>query len=130
MSPGHGWYAMPAVVTGLPEGHLLHHEEVFGPICTVSQADTVGAALDAANAVRYGLAASVFTADLDAALSLVDGLAAGQIKINAPSTGVDFHLPFGGERASSLGPREQGKAAQDFYTTLRTVTVAPSRPTG
>jgi aldehyde dehydrogenase (NAD+) len=58
---------------------------------------------------------------------VTDGLAAGQIKVNAPTTGVDFYLPFGGERDSSYGPREQGKAAQDFYTALHTVTVAPAR---
>ena len=52
-------------------------------------------------------------------------LHAGQIKVNAPTTGVDFHLPFGGENRSSFGGREQGKAAMDFYTSLHTVTVAP-----
>ena len=48
------------------------------------------------------------------------------VKVNAPTSGVDFYLPFGGEKSSSLGPREQGKAAQDFYTSLHTVTIAPA----
>ncbi|WP_433532250.1 aldehyde dehydrogenase family protein [Micromonospora sp. CA-263727] len=123
---GPGWFVAPTVLADLPAEHLLNREEVFGPICTLSRVDTVDAALRAANDVRYGLAASVFTADLDAALRFADGLAAGQIKVNAPTAGVDFHLPFGGERDSSFGGREQGKAAQDFYTALHTVTVAPA----
>jgi aldehyde dehydrogenase (NAD+) len=123
---GTGWFAAPTIVDNLPADHLLVREEVFGPICALSHVDSATEALDAANNVRYGLAASVFTADLDAALRYADGLAAGQIKINAPTTGVDFYLPFGGERGSSLGAREQGKAAQEFYTSVHTVTVAPS----
>ncbi|MBM0226746.1 MULTISPECIES: aldehyde dehydrogenase [Micromonospora] len=121
---GAGWFVAPTIVDNLPVDHLLLREEVFGPICALTQVDSVADALEAANNVRYGLAASVFTADLDAALRFADGSAAGQIKINAPTTGVDFYLPFGGERDSSLGPREQGKAAQEFYTSLHTVTAA------
>jgi aldehyde dehydrogenase (NAD+) len=48
------------------------------------------------------------------------------VKVNAPTSGVDFYLPFGGEKASSIGAREQGKAAQEFYTTVHTITVAPA----
>jgi alpha-ketoglutaric semialdehyde dehydrogenase len=70
----------------------------------------------------------VYTADLDVALRVTDALAAGQLKVNAPTTGVDFYLPFGGERDSSCGTREQGKAAQEFYTALHTVTIAPATP--
>ncbi|QOC92012.1 aldehyde dehydrogenase family protein [Micromonospora craniellae] len=122
-----GWFVAPTVVADLPAEDLLNREEVFGPICALSRVDSAGAALHAANDVRYGLTASVFTADLDVALRFADGLAAGQIKVNAPTAGVDFYLPFGGERDSSFGGREQGKAAQDFYTSLHTVAVAPAR---
>jgi aldehyde dehydrogenase (NAD+) len=48
------------------------------------------------------------------------------LKVNAPTSGVDFHAPFGGEKASSIGPREQGKAARDFYTTTHTITFSPA----
>ncbi|MCW2899584.1 MAG: aldehyde dehydrogenase [Streptosporangiaceae bacterium] len=122
-----GWFVGPTIVDGLPVGADLLREETFGPICAIVQADSVDDAVRQANDVRYGLAAAVYTGDLDAALRVTDGLAAGQIKVNAPTTGVDFYLPFGGERDSSYGPREQGKAAQDFYTALHTVTVAPAR---
>lgn len=123
---GAGWFVEPTIVTDLPAGHRLLGEEVFGPICALVPAASTAEAVRIANGVRYGLAAAVYTADLDAALQVTEQLAAGQIKVNAPTTGVDFYLPFGGERDSSYGAREQGKAAQEFYTSLHTVTVAGS----
>lgn len=125
---GAGWFVPPTVVEGLPEGAELLREETFGPICAIVGADSVDDAVRRANDVRYGLAAAVYTGDLDGALRVTDALAAGQVKVNAPTTGVDFYLPFGGQRSSSYGGREQGKAAQDFYTSLHTVTVAPAGP--
>ena len=123
----YGWFVAPTVVDRLPAGTRLLREEVFGPICAVGAPRTrVEQAVSIANDVRYGLVASVHTRDLDHALRVADTLTAGQIKVNAPTTGVDFYLPFGGERASSIGPREQGKAAQDFYTSLHTVALNPS----
>jgi aldehyde dehydrogenase (NAD+) len=121
-----GWFLAPTIVDRLPDGHDLLCEEVFGPICAVVAADSAEQAVAIANDVRYGLVASVHTGDLDQALRIADSLTAGQIKVNAPTTGVDFYLPFGGEGASSIGPREQGKAAQDFYTSLHTVALNPS----
>jgi aldehyde dehydrogenase (NAD+) len=121
-----GWFVGPTVVDGLPDGAPLLREETFGPICAVVPADSVADAVRRANDVRYGLTAAVYTRDLDAALQVTDSLAAGQVKVNAPTTGVDFYLPFGGERDSSYGGREQGKAAAEFYTSLHTVTLAPA----
>jgi alpha-ketoglutaric semialdehyde dehydrogenase len=77
--------------------------------------------------VRYGLVTGIHTADLDRALEVIDGVDTGMVKVNAPTAGVDFYLPFGGAKASSYGTREQGKAARDFYTFSRTVTLAPMR---
>jgi alpha-ketoglutaric semialdehyde dehydrogenase len=68
----------------------------------------------------------VFTRDLDAALAAAERLDTGLVKVNAPTSGVDFWAPFGGEKDSSFGPREQGKAARDFYTSSRTVSIAPA----
>lgn len=125
-----GWAAgnvvQPTLVEGAPDGHELAREEVFGPICLLQRAADPGTAVAIANAVRYGLVSAVYTSDLGRALEIVDGLDSGLVKVNAPTTGVDFYLPFGGEKASSYGPREQGKAAMDFYTTVRTVTIAPA----
>ncbi|GAA1508519.1 hypothetical protein GCM10009677_46600 [Sphaerisporangium rubeum] len=79
-----------------------------------------------ANGVRYGLVSAVYTSDLDHALDVSARLDTGLVKVNSPTSGVDFYLPFGGVKESSHGPREQGKAAQDFYTTTHTVSLAPS----
>jgi alpha-ketoglutaric semialdehyde dehydrogenase len=122
---GPGWFVEPTVVDELPAGHELGCEEVFGPICALQHAADVESALELANGVRFGLVSAVYTRDLDAALDLSGRLETGMIKVNSPTAGVDFYLPFGGEKASSYGPREQGKAAADFYTSTHTVTIAP-----
>ncbi len=121
---GSGWFLAPTVVEDVPATHPLACEEVFGPICALQAATDLDEAIATANSVPHGLAAGVYTRDLGAALHATDRLDAGLIKVNAPTTGVDFYLPFGGEKASSVGPREQGKAAQDFYTSTHTVTIS------
>lgn len=121
-----GWFVTPTVVEAVPAGHTLACEEVFGPICLLQTADNLDEAISLANAVPHGLVAGLYTRDLASVLQATDRLEAGLLKVNAPTSGVDFYLPFGGEKASSFGPREQGKAAQDFYTSLHTVTVAPA----
>ncbi|MFI9046094.1 aldehyde dehydrogenase family protein [Streptomyces sp. NPDC053427] len=126
---GPGWYAAPTLVDKAPAGHRLLSEEVFGPIAALLPADDLAHAVRLTNSVPYGLVTSVHTADLDTALGGLDRLDTGMIRINAPSTGVDFHLPFGGTKASSHGPREQGRAALEFYTSSRTYTLSPTRAT-
>ncbi|MFI8934036.1 aldehyde dehydrogenase family protein, partial [Streptomyces sp. NPDC053474] len=126
---GPGWYAAPTLVEKVPPGHRLLREEVFGPIAALLPAEDLAQAVLIANSVPYGLVASVHTRDLDAALGGLDRLDAGMIRINAPSTGVDFHLPFGGTKASSHGPREQGRAALEFYAASRTYTLSPAGTT-
>ncbi len=121
---GDGWFVAPAVVDSLPPDHVLECDEVFGPICSVSAAGSLDAALQRANAVRQGLVGAIYSRDLNAALAAAARLAAGMIKINAPTTGVDFYLPFGGLKQSSYGSKEQGKAAMDIFTSSHTVTVA------
>jgi aldehyde dehydrogenase (NAD+) len=120
-----GWFVAPTVVTDLPEHDPLRSEEVFGPICAVLPAPTPELAVALANGVRYGLVAALFTADLGAALRLAPTLDVGMVKVNAPTAGVDFHAPFGGDKESSYGPREQGPAARDFYTRTVTITLTP-----
>jgi len=118
-----GWYVAPTVADGLPEDHLLEREEVFGPICSVSSVATLDQAISRANSVEHGLVAGLYTRDLAGALHAVNRLSAGMIKVNAPTTGVDFYLPFGGVKASGYGGKEQGKAAVDTFTSTHTVTL-------
>jgi aldehyde dehydrogenase (NAD+) len=122
---GDGYFVQPTLVEGAPIDHQLASDEVFGPIALLQVAATADEALALANGVRYGLAAAVYTSNLAAAMDMVNRLEAGLVKVNAPTSGVDFYLPFGGEKDSSLGPREQGKAAQEIYTSVHTVAIAP-----
>src|SRR5262249_56019321 len=100
---------------GFPGGPV-GTEEVFAPVAAVLRASSAEAAVQIANGVRYGLVPSLFTQDLGRALRLADQFDAGMVRVNAPTSGVDFHAPFGGAKQSSYGPREQGLAARDFYT--------------
>ena len=120
---GPGWFVAPTLVDGLAPEARLAQEEVFGPIAVVLAVADEDEAVRVANGVRYGLVGSVFTRDLDRALGLAARLDTGMIRVNAPTSGVDYLAPFGGEKDSSFGPREQGKAARDFYTSTRTITI-------
>jgi aldehyde dehydrogenase (NAD+) len=121
-----GWYVDPALLENVPSGHELHRREDFGPIAVLSGAADFDEAVQAANSSHYGLVTSLHTGDLEKALSAVDRLTTGMLRVNAPTTGVDFHLPFGGEKDSSYGMREQGHVAMDFYTSSRTVSLLPA----
>ncbi|PYC77186.1 aldehyde dehydrogenase [Streptomyces tateyamensis] len=120
-----GWFIEPTVLDQVPADHPLLAEEFFGPLAVLLPAADLDEAIALANANRHSLACSVHSRDLDAALAAADRLTAGMIRINAPSSGVDFHLPFGGAKAASFGAREQGQAALEFYTASRTVTLLP-----
>ncbi|GAB3804992.1 aldehyde dehydrogenase family protein [Micromonospora zhanjiangensis] len=122
---GDGWFQAPTVLADVPAGDDLLREEYFGPVCAVLPAGSVDEAVRLANEVRHGLVAAVYTRELNAALTLADRLDVGMVKVNAPTSGVDFHAPFGGAKESSYGPREQGPAARDFYTRTVTVTLSP-----
>jgi aldehyde dehydrogenase (NAD+) len=126
-SDGDGWFVAPTLVGGLGPEARLAQEEVFGPIAVVLAVADEDEAVRVANGVRYGLVGSVFTRDLDRALRLTERLDTGLIRVNAPTSGVDFLAPFGGEKDSSFGPREQGKAARDLYTSTRTITINPAQ---
>ncbi|WP_395296855.1 aldehyde dehydrogenase family protein [Kitasatospora hibisci] len=121
-----GWYLDPTLVAGVPDDHPLRREEFFGPIAVLHAAADLDEAVALANDTPYTLSASIHTRDLDAALIAADRLDAGMVRVNAPSSGVDFHLPFGGAKGASHGEREQGPAALDFYTQSRTVTLLPA----
>ncbi|MGK5641679.1 aldehyde dehydrogenase family protein [Streptomyces sp. URMC 126] len=122
---GPGWYAAPTLVEKAEPGHRLLTEEVFGPVAVLLPAADLAEAVRITDSVPHGLVTSVHTAALDAVLHGLDGLRAGMVRVNAPTTGVDFHLPFGGTGASGHGPREQGRAALEFYTAERTYTLLP-----
>ncbi|MEV8328504.1 aldehyde dehydrogenase family protein [Kitasatospora sp. NPDC059812] len=120
-----GWYLEPALLTDVPAEHPLAREEFFGPIALLHAAADLDEAITLANDTPHSLSTSVHTRSLDVALAAADRLDAGMIRVNAPSSGVDFHLPFGGAKGAAHGEREQGQAALDFYTVSRTVSLLP-----
>ncbi|MER7970449.1 aldehyde dehydrogenase family protein [Streptomyces sp. NPDC096080] len=125
-----GHFFSPTLVDGLPPEHPLTRREVFGPLLLLQHAASLDEAMTLANQTPFGLVASIHTNDLSAALEAADHLEAGQIRVNAPTTGAAVHTPFGGMKGSSYGEREQGKAAQHFYTSVHTVAVRGLRAPG
>jgi aldehyde dehydrogenase (NAD+) len=123
--PGEGLFVAPTVVDRVEPGRRLAQEEVFGPIAAVLRAGSAEEAVEISNGVPFGLVTSVFTSNLEAVLRLAKALDTGMIRVNQPTSGVDFHAPFGGEKDSSYGPREQGKAARELYTSTHTITIGP-----
>ena len=119
-----GWFLAPAVVADVAPDSVLAQEELFGPVLAVLAARDLDEALALANRSRYGLSASLFTRDLKSALAYVQRIEAGLVRVNGDTTGVDPHAPFGGVKGSSSGSREQGPAAREFYTEIKTVQMA------
>ncbi|MDA0639554.1 aldehyde dehydrogenase family protein, partial [Nonomuraea ferruginea] len=121
-----GWFTPPTVL-GLPgTGVDFWRTELFGPVVGAVRASGAEEALALANLSDHGLSAAVFTRDLGVALSAVDRLEVGVLHVNSESAGTFPHVPFGGAKQSGFGPKEQGRAAREFYT--RTVTVYLGAP--
>jgi aldehyde dehydrogenase (NAD+) len=116
-----GHFVAPTVIGDVTPQMTIAQEEVFGPVCAVLPADDFEHALTLANDVRFGLSATICTRSLSHALQFAQRIEAGLVMVNLPSAGVEYQVAFGGSKASSLGPREQGPEAIDFYTTLKTV---------
>jgi aldehyde dehydrogenase (NAD+) len=102
----------------------MSREEIFGPVACVIAADSYDHALALANDSDYGLTAGVCTTSLKHATHFKRHAQAGMVMVNLPTAGVDYHVPFGGRKASSFGPREQGSHAVEFFTTTKTAYTA------
>jgi len=120
-----GYFLEPALFVGTSNEMRVNREEIFGPIATVIRATDPDEALVLANDTEFGLSAGVCTTSLAHAARFRDGLQAGIVTVNLPTAGVDFHVPFGGTKASSSGSREQGRYAVEFFTTVKTAYVRP-----
>jgi aldehyde dehydrogenase (NAD+) len=120
-----GYFLEPALFVGTSNEMRVNREEIFGPIATVIRASDADEALALANDTEFGLSAGVCTTSLAHAARFRDGLQAGIVTVNLPTAGVDFHVPFGGTKASSSGSREQGRYAVEFFTTVKTAYVRP-----
>jgi aldehyde dehydrogenase (NAD+) len=119
----HGHFVEPTVFDHVTPAMRIAQEEIFGPVISVIRVKGFEEAMAAANDVRYGLAASIFTRDPSAIFRFADDIEAGIVHINSGTPGGEAQLPFGGTKATGVGPREQGPTALEFYTEVKTVYV-------
>ncbi len=118
---GHeGYFMAPALFTDTTPSMRINREEIFGPVASVIRVQNYEEALQVANDTEFGLSAGIATTSLKYATHFKRHSQAGMVMVNLPTAGVDYHVPFGGRKGSSYGPREQGKYAQEFFTTVKT----------
>ena len=115
-----GVYVQPTVVDGVGPDSRLFHEEIFGPVLSVTTFATVDEAIALANDSVYGLAASVYTDDLRNAIKVARAIQAGVVTVNCFGEG-DLSTPFGGYKESGFGGRDKSQWAHDQYTEIKTI---------
>ena len=119
-----GFYQLPALFSETTNAMRINREEVFGPVANVIRVRDYDEALAVANDTEFGLSAGMCTTSLKHATHFKQHAQAGMVMVNLPTAGVDYHVPFGGRKGSSYGPREQGSYAREFYTTVKTAYTA------
>ena len=115
-----GWYVQPTLIADTVADMRINNEEVFGPVASTIRVKSYEEALEIANGVEFGLSAGIVTSSLKHARDFQRRAKAGMTMVNLPTAGVDYHVPFGGSKSSSYGAREQGFAAAEFFTQIKT----------
>jgi aldehyde dehydrogenase (NAD+) len=115
-----GFYLSPALFKDVDNRMRIAREEIFGPVAAVIRVRDYDEALETANDTSFGLSSGICTTSLKHASHFKRNSEAGMVMVNLPTAGVDYHVPFGGRKGSSYGPREQGRYAQEFYTGVKT----------
>lgn len=118
-----GYFIEPTVFENVTADMTIAREEIFGPVLALMKVDSIDQALELANDTEYGLSASIFTTNIGSMLRFIQEMDAGLVRINAESAGVELQAPFGGMKQSSSHSREQGRAAIEFFTAVKTVFV-------
>ncbi|CCJ57045.1 putative aldehyde dehydrogenase [Bordetella bronchiseptica MO149] len=119
-----GYYLAPALFVDCDNSLRIAREEIFGPVAAVIPVDSYEQALEVANDTEFGLSSGIVTTSLRHATHFKRESQAGMVMVNCPTAGVDYHVPFGGRKGSSYGPREQGRHAAEFYTSVKTAYTA------
>ena len=115
-----GYYMAPAIFTDTAPAMRINQEEIFGPVAAVIRVQDYDEALAVANDTPFGLSAGIVTTSLKHASHFKRNAESGLVMVNLPTAGLDYHVPFGGRKQSSYGPREQGEYAKEFYTIVKT----------
>ena len=120
-----GFFMAPALFLDADNTMRISREEIFGPVSAMIPARDYEHALSIANDTEFGLCSGICTTSLKRASHFKRNAEAGMVMVNLPTAGIDIHVPFGGRKGSSLGPREQGRYAAEFYTTVKTAYTLP-----
>jgi len=120
-----GYYMAPAIFTESGPDMRINREEIFGPVASVIKVRNYDEALAMANDTPFGLSSGIVTTSLKHASHFKRNTQSGLVMVNLPTAGLDYHVPFGGRKKSSYGPREQGTYAKEFYTIVKTAYIAP-----
>jgi aldehyde dehydrogenase (NAD+) len=110
----------PAIFTESAPRMRINQEEIFGPIASIIRVKNYEEALEIANATPFGLSSGIVTTSLKHAAHFQRNAQSGLVMVNLPTAGLDYHVPFGGRKSSSYGPRVQGSYAKEFYTIVKT----------
>lgn len=126
--PHEGFYMSPGVFLNTTNDMRINREEMFAPLTSVIKVDSYEEALGVVNDTNFGLTSGIVTKSLARATHFRRNARTGVVTVNLPTAGTDYHVPFGGRGDSSYGPREQGKAAAEFYTTVKTAYISAGVP--
>jgi aldehyde dehydrogenase (NAD+) len=116
-----GNFVEPTVFDHVAANSRIAQEEIFGPVLSVIRVKDFDEALAAANGVKFGLSSSIYSTDANKIFEFVDKIETGMTHVNSPTVGGEAHVPFGGAKASSIGPHEVGHSAIEFYTETKVV---------
>ncbi|NMP21427.1 aldehyde dehydrogenase family protein [Sulfobacillus harzensis] len=122
---GRGFYIQPTLFDQVEPESRIAQEEIFGPVVAAMTVRSLDEAISVVNGIPYGLSASIFTRNLKTALDFVERAEVGLVRVNDETAGVELQAPFGGMKGSSSHSREQGRAAIEFYTDVKTVAICP-----
>lgn len=117
----HGYFVEPTIFDNVSPEMRIFREEIFGPVLSVATANSLEEAIRFANAVEYGLTASIFTQNVDWVMRFIEGVETGMVHVNEPTIGGEAQLPFGGTKATGVGEREMAEEGLNFFTELKTV---------
>ena len=120
---GKGFFYSPTLFDGVQPGSTLEAEEIFGPVLSIIEVDTLEEAIEVNNRSQYGLSTSIFTQDVNRAFTAMRDIFSGLVYINHGTTGAEIQFPFGGIRGTGNGHREAGQAALDVFTEWKSIYV-------
>lgn len=120
---GKGFFYSPTLFDGVKPGSTLEAEEIFGPVLSIIEVDTLEEAIEVNNRSQYGLSTSIFTQDVNRAFTAMRDIFSGLVYINHGTTGAEIQFPFGGVRGTGNGHREAGQAALEVFTEWKSIYV-------